>query len=444
MNSKSTNGDPDISNVVLISFDSLRSDYIANLAPDEAPNICLLRDQGVFFKNTIVQAPFTIPSHASMLTGLYPAKTGVRDMHHRVPVTLPTVFSISKDKGFSTVFATPTSSFAHRGFQGIDQRVPLSHRKLAKVMGKLRGGQFFAFLHYWDTHTPYKTWLPIAGPIDILLNTIVPLIETARFGQIRYLQRIADFLWLMKIKRIRVMMKTEASRIVPAIQKGYKRAIVKADKFVGQILRTIERIGLSDKTLLVITGDHGDSFNEHNEIGRAVDSRYEHGQFLYDNVIKVPLIFFCAQRRFSVVFDHQVQQIDIVPTLLQALKIQYDGDLDGTALWDRNIVKAREPESSLAFSEIVRESLGMELRCVRSNSYKLIHDYKSNKSELYDLRKDPQEKDDLYPGDGCSEKDALLSELQSFSRIGSAAEASYTEQERQQIERTLRNLGYMD
>ena len=164
----------------------------------------------------------------------------------------------------------------------------------------------------------------------------------------------------------------------------------------------------------------------------------------YDNIIKVPLIFFAPKEDFSRVFDSQVQQIDIVPTVLEALKVKYDGDLDGTSLWSDNIVKGKETEDPFTFSEIVRESLGIELRCVRSSTSKLIYDYVNNISELYDLRVDPEEKNNLWPGEDYDEKTALTAELEAFSKIDSDVNVASSEDEQRQIEKTLRYLGYVD
>jgi hypothetical protein len=118
--------------------------------------------------------------------------------------------------------------------------------------------------------------------------------------------------------------------------------------------------------------------------------------------------------------------------------------MDGSSLWGSSIIGATPPQEIFAFSEVVRESLNIERRSVRSSSYKLLRDYKSNTCELYDLRIDPEEKNDLYPTDQCTEKTILLDRLQAFSETRSVGNASSTDAEQRQIETTLRNLGYMD
>jgi len=426
-------------NVILISFDSLRSDYIAQLNPKDAPNFCYLRDHGAFFENTIVQAPLTVPSHLSMLSGLFPSKTGVRDMHHRISSEIPTLFSILKPKGLEGMFSS--SMLIDRGIGGIDQHILLSEKKLTKSISRTGKKMFLAFLHYWGIHTPYETSLPCLKPIDVILNILKPL---NKFQDIRFIRCIPSLLWNLRVKRIREMMKEGNSEITTAITEGYKNAIITADRFLGKILKVLKVTGVADETLLVITSDHGDSFNEHNEINRSTDKRYEHGQFLYDNIIKVPLIFFSSKKSFARSFDFQTQQVDIVPTILEALLIDYAGYLDGKSLWGAITGDNSYVGNEFVFSEVVRESLDLELRCVRCESSKLICDYKKNTYELYDLRTDPGEQKNLWPANDYNKKTKLMLELEAFSRIGGEVKVLNSEQEQQIIEDRLRNLGYMD
>jgi arylsulfatase len=434
-------GDGTIDNVILISFDSLRSDSIANVSPVDAPVFALMRDRGVFFSDTIVQAPFTIPSHACMLSGLYPARTGVRDMHHKFPSGTPTALTILKEHGFATIASSPTTLLVNKGFEGVDHHIPFSHRKLSRAITQLKGSRFFCFLHYWDTHTPYETRLPGYKPGDVLLNLLKPL---DRLKKVRFVRRLPDILWLQRVKRIRSMMKEHTERMLPAVKQGYTSAIKKADDFLSGLMSVLDATGVGERTLLVVTGDHGDSFSEHDEINRAVGLRYEHGQFLYDTILKVPLIFFCPARNIARKYNAQVQQVDILPTILDALRIEYEGSLDGSSLWRQSIMGGRSPDRAFTFSETVRESLDMEMRCARSATSKLIRDYGNDKFELYDLQADPDEKSNLWPGDGFSAKAALMSELQAFAEIGDKQQQSRGEDERQQVEKTLRSLGYMD
>lgn len=429
-----------IHNVILISFDSLRSDYIAQLKHNDAPNFCMMRDNGVFFKNAIVQAPFTIPSHCSMLTGLYPANSNVRDMHHQLPSDIPSIFNILKNEGILTLSFASTPMLESRRITGIDKELKLSPKKFEKTINQIKGKRFFAFFHSWDTHTPYDTRLPINKPMDLILN----LLKTFKiFKDLPGGAKYNDLIDLQIIERIRSMVNEDNPEIIEAIKKGYKRSISIADKFLGHIFKIIQDAGLAEKTLIIIMGDHGDSFNEHNEIHRQADKRYEHGHFLYDNILKVPLIFYTPKNIIKKIYDEQIQLIDIVPTMLEALGINNHIALDGLSFWDALRGKNNVPQREFTFSEVVRESRNVELRCIRSNKTKLIIDYNSGEYELYDLIKDPDEQNNLWPNDPYHEKDLMLNELASFSKIESQKQSIASDAEKKKIEKALQALGYI-
>jgi len=429
-----------IQNIILISFDSLRSDYIENLKDDFAPTFQLMRDKGVFFKNAIVQAPFTIPSHFSMLTGLYPAKTGVRDMHHQLPADVPSIFEILQKEGILTFSFASTPMLKSRKIKGIDKELRLTAKKFTQTINQFRDKQFFAFLHSWDTHTPYNTWLPFKKPIDLLLN-FLKLFKV--FKCLPGGERYTDLVDLRIIERIRALVKTGDPLIFNAIRKGYLSSIGIADQFLNKLLKTVQKTGILEKTLFIIMGDHGDSFNEHDEIHRQSDARYEHGHFLYDNILRIPLIFYSPYTVIKKIYEEQVQLIDIVPTIFEAYGITYNGNLDGVSLWRELTHPNSVPERKYAFSEVIRESRGIELRCIRSNTTKLIIDYKSNNYELYNLSDDPEEQNNIWPNDSHDEKNAMLKELFQFSKIATTESHKSTDADQKQIENVLKSLGYM-
>jgi arylsulfatase A-like enzyme len=329
----------------------------------------------------------------------------------------------------------------NRGIEEIDMRIPLRQGKLAKTILELKGEPFFTHLHYWDTHTPYRTFLSGFNPIDIVLNMLRPL---DRFKDIHCFERVLEAIWLFRVKRIRSLMQENAEKILPAVKKGYMDAVITADRFLGVVLKIIKAAGVADETLLVVTSDHGDSFNEHDEINRAQGKRYEHGQFLYDNIIKVPLIFFWPKRNFKRAPEAQVRQVDILPTILEALNVGHDVALDGKSLWHASIAEKVNLGNEFVFSEVVRESLDIKLKCVRSMSSKLICNCNTNEFELYDLRTDPDEKNNLWSREDCHEKEILMANLQALSSMGESERLIHSELEERQIQETLRNLGYID
>jgi arylsulfatase A-like enzyme len=439
MNSKASTTNK-IEHVILISYDSLRSDYIAALSDEEISAFALMKREGAFFENAIVQAPMTIPSHCSMLTGLYPANTGVRDMHHQLPSEVPSVFNLLQKGGIYTISVASTHMLKSRKITGIDVHLKLSLSQLSKTLKSKNASSSFSFIHYWDTHTPYETQLPAKSIKDVILNMSKPLkmLENIKGGE-----RVNDFLELQRVNRIRYLLKHKHPRIIEAAKKGYINSIKTADKFLANTFNTMKKLDLYEKTLFIVMGDHGDSFNEHNEIDRQPDLRYEHGHFLYDNILKVPLIFFWPGQKVGKHFKQQVELIDLTPTILDSLNVKCDHKFDGLSL-----IKAINGDNDqkfkpFVFSEVVRESRDLSLRSVRTNKTKLIKDDKTNKFELFDLVKDPAEQNNLWPQDPHSEKSVLLEELEEFSKIDSKETEETSDADKEKIEKALKDLGYM-
>jgi arylsulfatase A-like enzyme len=429
-----------IEHVILISYDSLRSDYISALSDEEIPAFGLMKKEGAFFENAIVQAPMTIPSHCSMLTGLYPANTGVRDMHHQLPSEIQSLFNLLQNGGIHTISVASTPMLKSRKITGIDVHLKLSLSQLSKNLKSNTGKPSFSFIHYWDTHTPYETQLPTKSLKDVLLNMLKPL---KMFKNIKGGERVNDFLELQRVNRIRYLLKQKHPRIMEAAKKGYINSIKTADKFLADTFYTMKKLDLYEKTLFIIMGDHGDSFNEHNEIDRQPDLRYEHGHFLYDNILKIPLIFFWPGQKVGKHFTQQVELIDLTPTILDSLNVKCDKKFDGISL-----IKAINGDNDqkfkpYVFSEVVRESRDLSLRSVRSSKTKLIKDDKTNKYELFDLVNDSEEQNNLWPQDPHNEKSTLLEELDKFSKIDSKETEETSDADKEKIEKALKDLGYM-
>jgi len=429
-----------IENVVLISYDSLRSDYIATLSDEDIPNFALMKNEGAFFENTIVQAPMTIPSHCSMLTGLYPANTGVRDMHHQLPSEVPSIFNLLQNNGVRTISVASTPMLKSRKITGIDDHLKLSLSQFEKTLKSNSGKPSFSFLHYWDTHTPYETQLPARSLKDIVLNLLKPL---RLFKNLKGGERVDDFLELQRVNRIRYLLKEKDPKIIEAAKKGYIKSIKTADKFLGNTFNSMKKLNLFEKTLFIIMGDHGDSFNEHDEIDRQPDLRYEHGHFLYDNILRIPLIFYWPGKRVGNHYKQQVELMDLSPTILDALNVKCDNKFDGISLLKAILGENDQRFNPYVFSEVMRESRDLSLYSVRSSKTKLIRDDKLDKYEMYDLVNDPEEQNNLWPNDSHNEKDVLLEELKKFSKIDSKETEKTTDADKEKIEKALKDLGYM-
>ena len=394
-------------NVLLITLDTTRADHLGCYGDAEArtPNLDELARGGVRFARVYCPAPLTLPSHASIMTGLYPATHGVRNNGHDLAPKWVTLAETLKSRGFAT--AAFVSSFSvdsrfglGRGFDVYDDtfqaQAPLkganAERRAEETFARFkrwidRAGQerFFAWVHYYDPHLPYDPPPPYreaapGRPYD---------------GEIAYM-----------------------------------------DRYVGEVLDALRAKGLLEKTLVVVAGDHGEGFGDKVETG--------HGIFLYEETLRVPLIFSDASAfpKPRVVGD-AVRLIDVAPTILEAIGLKAEAaSMEGRSLISRMTGKTRADLDALVETFYPRENFGWsELVGIVSGPWKLIQ---APRPELYDLARDPAEKNDLAassPAQAASLRAKLEQELLGLSAkpaAGGPAAARVDDRER------LRSLGYVN
>ena len=405
--------------VLFISLDSVRSDYLCVEGDAElcrkfsTPNLYNLSKNGLLFKNTFVQVPFTVPSHTCMFTGMYPFNHGVRDQRDRLNHNVSTIFDILQSHGFEIASFSDVAILKDRGFNW-NYCGECTLRNLENKLEELKNQKFFIFVHYWDVHTPYKVKIPNKNIKDIIANSLPKFNSLKKYFGFR---SIYNYFWLYKIKRIRKIVLSGDKEIISKIKKGYIQSIQEADGFIGDLVQIIKKIGILDDTLIVITADHGDSFNEHNEIDSTVDDRYEHGQFLFDNVLRVPLIFYLPSRLPSARIESQVREIDILPTILEILKIDNEElkaslNFDGWSLLPYIYQNDNPNQIEYIYSEVVRKDLNkkIEKRSLRTKDYKIIVDFVKGERKLFDLNSDPEELCNIYDiqKEGVSELENIL------------------------------------
>ncbi len=352
-------------NAILITVDTLRSDHLEcyGYRGVRTPAINLLAVDGVRFEQDISQAPLTLPSHCSILTGMWPRSTGVRDQAgFTLSPDRPRLAAVLKMAGFQTAaFAGSSILNAETGLgQGFDAYTNVSpaiggapgaeglERRGDQVMADAlrwiqepgRRARFFAWIHLFDPHTPYSPPEPY-----------------------------------------RTEYKTSP----------YDGEIAFVDSQIGRLCTELQAKGLYDKTLIVFTSDHGEGLGEHGEEA--------HGFFLYDSTLRVPLIVKFPESRWKgrVVGD-QVRGIDLAPTILDALGIAAPPRMQG-----RTLMKLAAGEQAgappAAFSETYYPYYHFgwsPLIAIRAGSYKYVQ---APKPELYDLSADRGETNNLAAGD---------------------------------------------
>ncbi|MDI6845786.1 MAG: tetratricopeptide repeat protein [Candidatus Saccharicenans sp.] len=393
-----------VSNILLITLDTTRADHLGcyGYRAARTPNIDRLAAEGVLFRNAYCSAPLTLPSHATILTGLEPFVHSVRNNGHYLPEGVKTIAEILKDKGYRT--AAFVSSFSvdsrfglDRGFEVYDddyqpdlpfktmnseRRAADTYARFARWLENNHRNKFFCWLHYYDPHLPYDPPEP-------------------------FKQEFAD--------------------------RPYDGEIAYMDVYVGKILQLLEEKGIADRTVIIVAGDHGEGLGERVELG--------HGVFLYEETVRVPLIFW-GRKVFTrpVSIEARVRLTDIAPTVLSWLGESVESlKLQGQSLENYFRKKAKEDREVYLETFYPRENFGWsELVGIISERWKLIQ---SPLPELFDLRKDPGERVNLY---------ALNQEIASRLKqrleeliLGSGGYSASQTRRPEDLER-LRSLGYLN
>lgn len=320
--------------IVLISLDSVRSNFFGpESRTEDTENIDKLCRKGKYFPNTIVQAPFTAPSHGAMLTGLFPYNNGIRNFEGELRSDIDTVFDYMKEEDFSRSTFLGSGMLKNRGFENWNLK---GFEYISEVKKELEDKEDkFVFVHYWNTHTPYKSKLPNSSVKNFLSNICLTFSEILGLkrgymgpneSSVRNFWRMGyKYFWSHRMHKIRDLMAQHKNDTRERMIEGYKKSIQEADEYIGEIIESLEED--NEDFVLIVTADHGESFNEHDE--RDEFEEFEHGFFLYENAIKVPTVIYGSNIEPETCKE-TVMSIDIVPTVMDL--IGKEVDVDGRSL----------------------------------------------------------------------------------------------------------------
>lgn len=423
-------------NVILISIDSLRADHLEcyGYGRSTSPSIDALAAEGALFEQAIAQAPWTLPSHASLFTSLYVRTHQTGDVSRRLP-PFPTLATELGEAGYATMAVVggtfmQTDFGLDRGFQQYDDELAKaghrqSHRAitspetLEKSLRLLDGttAPFFLFVHFWDVHYDY---IPPA-PYDTLFD---PDYEGDLTGH-RFYGNDA----------VNADMDARDLEHVVALYDG---EIAWVDEHVGRLLQSLEERGLADDTLVVLTADHGDEFFEHGLKG--------HTHSLYEELLHVPLVLRGPGVAAAARIPERVELVDVMPTVLDLVGLPIPDGAQGRSL--RPLLEGSElaPRPGFAETSKARKTADKTFKTYASAVYladrKLVQYEQHHPDELYDLARDPGEQDDLAPpGAGDA---ALLEAYESWlERVPTGRAALHEGLDEETLEQ-LKGLGYVD
>ena len=366
-------------NLLLITIDTLRADHLGCYGYHDVktPVIDALAREGILFSQAFTPVPITLPSHASIMTGLYPIQHGVQSNGNYVlSKGATTLAELMKSHGYLTCACV--GSFVLNSLFGLDQgfdtyddylkkrkagESPLdSDRKAEEVtksalhwLQENHTHPFFLWVHYFDPHALYLPPSPFREEYSSHLYD----------GEIAY-----------------------------------------TDKCLGDLFRGLREMGVMDKTIVILTADHGEGLGEHGEPTHTV--------FIYDSTLHVPLIislpsgYLVAGRKAGSQVMDMVSTLDIFPTIVDLFTLKPAGvqldHLPGRSLVPFMSEKCPHPDREI-FCETLYPEINFgwsRIEGVRMEDWKYI---KAPRSELYHLPEDPGEKRNLWPENGA-EKDA--------------------------------------
>ena len=340
-------------NLLLITIDTTRAEQIGCYGnPNiETPTLDRLAAEGVLFSRVMAVSPTTLPSHSSLLTGLYPLHHGARNNGlFRLKDECVTLAELLSEHGYAT------GAF-------------VSAWVLAKRFGIAAG-----FTHFDDEVTDEDEGPPDpVDPLDVPQRSADQTNERA-FRWLRTHANERFFLWVHYYDPH--MPWAPPSPYAERYQHLYEGEIAYTDSEVGNLLKVLDETGRTDDTLVVVVGDHGEGVGNHKE--------WSHSYLLYEATQHVPLIMCCGRRLGGGVhIDRLISQVDVMPTILALLGQDCPPGIDGQDL-------TQPPSGS---RRLFAETCGIEagvasLRAVRQGPLKYVH---GPIPELFDLSADPFE-----------------------------------------------------
>jgi arylsulfatase A-like enzyme len=367
-------------NVILISVDTLRADRLGSYGYDRptSPAIDRLASRGVRFANAIAESSWTLPSHMSLMTGLHPTTHGLTAYKGQaLSEQTPLLAQVVRTAGYRCFaftgggFVSDTWGFG-RGFEQYEEDLgkPLdavlasAKERIAAVPPDAR---YFLFLHTYAVHSPYDP------PERYAL-----MFRTRSEGDYLSTKLQPDMLNRMKL----------TSGQVQFVSDQYDADIRAADDHLGDFFSWLEQRDAFRDTIVILLSDHGEELGEHGLIG--------HGSTLYIEVLRIPLILVAPGITPRVVRE-PVGLMDVMPTVLDMLGVA-SPPMEGRSLAPLLRAEATGDEERPRFSELTGK-----LRSVVSGTYHLISDPNGASRQLFDLRRDPMERQSL-PMTGEGEK----------------------------------------
>jgi arylsulfatase A-like enzyme/Tfp pilus assembly protein PilF len=357
-------------NIVLITLDSTRADRMGFLGSKArlTPNLDNVARQSMVFEQAYSQAPLTVESHATILSGTYPQTHRASEFGNRLAPNLPFVPDLLRARGYSTaafvgsITLDPKNGFApgfDRGFVTYDAGFRQPERGQERsASGERSAAQVVTRATAWLSRNPQ-------GPFFLWIHLNDPQAASAA---------------------------------------AYNAAVAAADAAVGKLVAALRTTKLYDDALIVIASDHGESLGAHGE--------ESHGIFLYDETIHVPLMIKLPQNlNAGKRVTARARLVDIAPTMLEIAGVPIPSQMQGQSLL--RIAKTNTDQPVYSASDFSQRAFGWSaLESWRAGKYLYI---RAPKPELYDLSIDPGASHNLAPTSKAT-LETIAGQLDAFDR----------------------------
>lgn len=429
-------------NIVVITIDALRADHLScyGYQRHTSPNIDKIAQVGVLFTQAIAQSSHTPPSMCTILTSTLPRRHLVKKWGCFINSKLITFPSVLKSNGYKTIFISSHPTIL-KGIHGFARDFDVSceerytaqdvSNKAAALVEECIKKPFFLWVHYMDVHdySPSDQHRTLYTN-DTLFNKQkkLPIVEEFNHTQYGY----------KGIPR-NLACKYGKMNNPDYYISQYDSAIFTVDEQIGALLKKLEGHSVNSGMLVIITSDHGEMFGEH-------DYYFSHGAFLYDSLLKVPLIIAYKDMlpKQRVIIDEPINAgLDVAPTVLDILKIEEAKTMQGVSLLSMILEGKHYP-----FLYVLSDEASIT-DCIRTNEWKLIRyccTAKNKKNEFYNIKKDPGELINLYSQDSDKDKKAafqfLNTRLNQYVQEGILRNRSEVVID-EATKKDLRSLGYL-
>lgn len=392
-------------NVILITVDTLRADHLGvyGYPKNTSPNLDRFAKESLVFRHAYAHYPATVPSLSCLMTSHYAHETKALTNEYTLPPEAVTLAEILKAKGYRTGAVVSNMILLHdsglnQGFDeydddmegktvlGLERNAEHTTRKAIAWLERTQKEKFFLWLHYMDPHGPYTPPAPYdtmfvaqrpSGEVPLPVNE-----GLSGKGGIPEYQVLGDH------------------RDPDYYIAQHDGEIRYCDYWLGELLQTIRKLGLLQNTLIVFTADHGEGLGEH-------DYYFDHTDYLYDELLHVPLIIrFPGSGGESREVERLVGQIEVLPAVLRSLSIASSEQFEGSGTLDGG------PEAPV-FAETYYRKAKWTLF---TQGLKLIQGREA--FELYDRRADPGEQRNILD----SNMDTVL--MDHVSRLRGTLEAT--------------------